>query len=104
MEALRVQFFVKLLNEPFEGRAFELQTKLLNWFGEDLFHLRSRFFEVGHRWSKATTHKGLLDQTLVTFWVPGRWKHRPEEARTGWERIQSSRDPFADDRERGSHS
>jgi hypothetical protein len=39
-----------LLDEAFEGRAFQLQAELLNRLGEDLLDFYRRFFEIGHRW------------------------------------------------------
>ncbi len=54
-EPLGLQLFVELVNEAFEGRAFQLQAELLNRLGENLLDLCRRFFEVGHRWSKRST-------------------------------------------------
>jgi hypothetical protein len=61
MEAFGIEFFVKLLDEALEGRAFELQTELLNGLGEYLLDLGGGFFEVCHGWSKRSTGKAEFD-------------------------------------------
>jgi hypothetical protein len=49
MEPLGIQLFIELLDEPLEGRAFELQAELVNRLGEDLLNLGRCFLEIGHR-------------------------------------------------------
>ena len=70
LEPFGVQFLVELLDEAFEGRAFQLQPELLNRLGENLLDLCRRFFEVGHRWSKRSTRQPGVRLTLVPFLIP----------------------------------
>ena len=48
MDALGVQFTIKLLNESFERRTLELEPEFSNGLGEDLLELRSGFLEIAH--------------------------------------------------------
>jgi hypothetical protein len=57
VKAFDLQLFVELMDEAFERRAFQLETELLNWLGEDLLDLYRRLFKIGHRWSKRSTAK-----------------------------------------------
>ena len=79
VESFSVKLFVELLDEAFEGRAFQLQAELLNWLGEDLLDLCRRFFKVGHGWSKRSTGMRLSTERWSPIGIGGR---RMEERAT----------------------
>src|SRR6266567_6088076 len=48
VNALGFEFAIKLLNEAFERRTFELEPEFANGLGEDLLEFGSSLFEIAH--------------------------------------------------------
>src|SRR5271168_64488 len=78
VDALGLQFAIKLLNESFERRTLEFEPEFANGLGEYLLELRSGFLEIAHLaiqssiplnqiWHRSVSLMHIVDNSYVTL-------------------------------------